>query len=352
MFSLGKPKGLVGLDIGSSSVKAVELARKGHVYELINLGLEDLGHEAVVDGQIADSLAVALAVGKIFSENGIRTDRVATSVSGHSVIVKKITVNAETPDALTDAILHEARQNLQVDLDEVKWDYQVLGQAPGRNSYEVLLVAVRREKIDNHTEVLQQAGKVPAVLDIDAFALQNTFELSYDPAPEEVVALLNIGAATMNINIVRGGVPVFTRDVAVGGNQYTDALQKEFDLSFSDAENLKQGHEVGDIRPEVRVSHLRSVSEILLLEIEKTFDFFRQTTSTESIQKIYLAGGSAKVEGLADILKDEFHIPVEIMDPFRKVQIKASKFDVALIQEIAPRMSVAMGLALRSFDES
>ncbi len=353
MFSWGRTKKtLVGLDIGSSSVKAVELSRKGNEYELTNLGFEDLDADAVADGQIVDNLGVALAIGKIFSENGIHTNRVATSVSGHSVIVKKIAVEVENPEDLTDAILDEARQNLQVNLNEVKWDYQVLGQASGRNLYDVLLVAVRQEKISNYTDVLNQAGKLPVVMDIDAFALQNAFELSYDSDPQEVIALLNIGAATMNINIVRGEVSVFTRDVSVGGNQYTDALQKELDLSFADAERLKQGHEVANIRPEIRLSHLRSVSEILLLEIEKTFDFFRQTTSNESVQRIYLAGGSAKVDGLVDILKDEFHIPVEIMDPFRKVNVKASKFDVPLIQEIAPRMSVAMGLALRSFDPS
>ena len=352
MYSLGRKKALVGLDIGSSSVKAVELSRKGNRYELTNLGFEDLSPDAVADGQIVDNQGVALAIGKIFSENGIRTKRVATSVSGHSVIVKKITVEVENPDDLTDAILHEARQNLQVNLNEVKWDYQVLGQAPGRNAYDVLLVAVRQEKISNYTDVLNQAGKQPVVMDIDAFALQNAFEVNYDPGPEEVVALLNIGATTMNINIVRGGVSAFTRDVSVGGNQYTDALQKELDLSFADAESFKQGHDVANVRPELRLSHLRSVSEILLLEIDKTFEFFRQTTSNESVQKIYLAGGSAKVDGLLDILKDDFKIPVEIMDPFREVNIKASKFDVTLIREIAPRMSVAMGLALRSFDES
>jgi type IV pilus assembly protein PilM len=154
----------------------------------------------------------------------------------------------------------------------------------------------------------------------------------------------------MNINIVRGGVPLFTRDVSVGGNQYTDTLQKELDLSFEDAEKLKQGQEIPNVSPEARAAHIRSVSDILLLEIQKTLDFFRQSTATENIQQIYLAGGTARIEGLVDLLKEEFTIPVEIMNPFLRIAVDPGKFDTAYIDEIGPRMTVAVGLALRSFD--
>jgi type IV pilus assembly protein PilM len=160
-----------------------------------------------------------------------------------------------------------------------------------------------------------------------------------------------VGASIMNINIVRGGVPLFTRDVSVGGNQYTDTLQKELDLSYEDAEKLKQGQEIPNIQPDQKTPHIRSVSEILLLEIQKTFDFFRQTASTENIQHIYVAGGTARIEGLIELLKEEFNIPVEILNPFQKVVI-GSNFDASYINDIGPRMTVAMGLALRSFDQS
>jgi type IV pilus assembly protein PilM len=226
----------------------------------------------------------------------------------------------------------------------------VVGRPNPSNTFEVLLVAVKREKITNYAEVLQQAGVVPVVMDIDAFALENAFEVSYEPLPDLVVALLNIGASIMNINIIRGGEPLFTRDVSVGGNQYTDALEKEFGLSFQDAEMLKSGQQLGGVSPEARAIHLRSVSEIMLLEIQKTFDFFRHTTSVENIQQVYLAGGSARVEGLADLLKQDLSIPVEIMNPFRKIRIDSSKFDLSYVGELEPRMSVATGLALRAFD--
>src|SRR3989475_3161459 len=175
---------------------------------------------------------------------------------------------------------------------------------------DVLLVAVKKDKILNHTNVLAQAGKTPVVVDIDAFALQNCFEVNYDPDPGQTVALLNVGASVMNINIVRGGVPLFTRDVSVGGNQYTDALQKELDLSFEDAERLKHGENIAGVAGEQRGTILRSVSDILILEIQKTFDFFRATASGESIQRIYVAGGTARAPWLLDMLREEFTMPV------------------------------------------
>ncbi len=350
MFGLGKPKGLVGLDIGSSSVKAVELKKKGPRYEVVNLGVESLGQDTVVDGLIMDSFSVSTAIEKIFTDNKIKTRNVATAVSGHSVIVKKITVAAGTVQEVAEAIPYEAQQYIPFDMSDVNLSYEVLGPAAVGAGFDVMLVAVKRDKILNHTNVLSQAGKTPIVVDIDAFAVQNTFEVNYDPPADLMAALLNVGASIMNINIVRGGIPLFTRDVSVGGNQYTDTLQKELDLGFEDAERLKQGQDVPGVDAEAKTPHIRSVSEILLLEIQKTFDFFRQTTTTENIQQLYVAGGTARIEGLVDFLKEEFNIPVEIMNPFRRVDYNPSKIDPSYVNEVAPRMSVAVGLALRSFD--
>lgn len=350
MFGFGKPKGLVGLDIGSSSVKVIELRKKGEGYELVNMGIESLGQDAVVDGAIMDSFTVTTAIENIFTQNKIKLKSVATAVSGHSVIVKKISVNAPSELEVANAIPYEAPQYIPFAMEDVNISYQVLGPATAGPGFDVMLVAVKRDKILNHTNVLSQSGKTPMVVDIDAFALQNAFEMNYEPTPDKMIALLNIGASLMNINIMHGGVPLFTRDVSVGGNQYTDTLQKELDLSYDDAEKLKQGHEVGSVTLEQASPHLRSVSEILLLEVQKTFDFFKQTTSAESIQHIYVAGGSARIEGLVDLLKEEFGIPVEIMNPFQRVEVNPTKFPADQIDNLAPRMSVAVGLALRSFD--
>jgi len=350
MAMFGKPKGLIGLDIGSSAVKAVELKKKGDGFELVNLGMEPLGQDTVVDGAIMDALSVSSAIETIFRQNKIKTKNVATSVSGHSVIVKRITVNATNDEELYNAIPYEAQQHIPFDMSDVNLSYQSLGPASVGTGSDVMLVAVKREKILNHTNVLSQAGKTPVVVDYDGFAVFNAFEVNYDTPPDQMVAILNIGASIMNIVIGRAGLPMFTRDVSVGGNQYTDTLQKELDLSFEDAEKLKRGEEVANITPEQKTPHLRSVSEILLLEIQKTFDFFRQTTSTENIQHILVAGGTAKIEGLVDQLKAEFNIPVEVVNPFQKVAVDPKKFDLNYVNEVSPRLSVAVGLALRSFD--
>ena len=350
MFGLGRSKTLVGLDIGSSAVKAVELRRKGSQFELLNLGIEPLGQDTVVDGSIMDALSVSSAIDKIFTDNRIKTKNVATSVSGHSVIVKRVTVAASTDDELYNAIPYEAQQHIPFDMTDVNLSYQGLGPSPSGNGTDVMLVAVKREKILNHTNVLSQAGKIPIVVDYDGFAVYNAFEVNYQVPSDQMGALLNIGASIMNIVIGRNGNPLFTRDVSVGGNQYTDTLQKELDLSFEDAEKVKQGFEVLNVTQDQKLPHLRSVTEILMLEIQKTFDFFRQTASSENIQHIYLAGGTAKIEGLVDQLKAEFNIPVEIINPFQRIVVDDKKFDVGYVNEIAPRMSVAVGLALRSFD--
>ena len=347
-----KFKGLVGLDIGSSSIKLVELKKKSDGYELVGVAMEDLGQDTVVDGAIMDANAAALAIERIFAGQKTKSRDVAMAVSGHSVIVKRISAQAANEEELHNVLAYETQQHVPFDLEDVSLSYHVLGRNQAGNAMDVILVAAKKEKILNHTNVASQAGVTPIVMDIDAFALQNAYELNYQPEPDHTSALLNIGASMMNINIVRGGVPLFTRDVTVGGNQYTHTLQKELDVSFEDAEKLKMGKAGTPEQSEARSQHLRSVSEIVLLEIQKTFDFFHQTAPTETIHDVYIAGGTARTEGLKGLLEAEFNIPVEIMDPFRKVAVNAGKFDSAFIAEVAPRMSVAVGLALRSFDPS
>jgi len=351
MFALGGRKGkqLVGLDIGSSSIKAVELKSTKAGYELVSFGMEPLAQDTVVDGAIMDAPQVANAISKIFDTQKIKTKNVGSSVSGHSVIVKRVPLPLMTEEELFDRIPSEASQHIPFDIADVNLSYQLLESMDSQ--MDVLLVAVKKDKILNHTNVLAQAGKTPVVVDIDAFGLQNCFEMNYEPDAGQTVALLNIGASVMNINIVRGGIPLFTRDVSVGGNQYTDALQKELDLSFEDAEKLKMGENLPSVTDDQKQQILRSVSDILTLEIQKTFDFFRASSAGEHIEKIYLAGGSSKVPGLVDALRQEFSLPVEIFNPFQKIGLPTEGPGVQLIEQNAGQMAVAVGLALRSFED-
>jgi type IV pilus assembly protein PilM len=348
MLSLGKSKSLIGLDIGSSSVKAVELKKARDGYELVSYGLEPLPPDTVVDGAIMDAPAVAEKIVAIFDSQKIKTKEVATSVSGHSVIVKPVKMPLMTEEELYDRMQAEASQHIPFDIADVNLSYQLLEATD--NQMDVILIAVKKDKILNHTNVLAQAGKTPMVVDYDAFALQNCYEANYELDPSQVVALLNIGASVMNINIIRGWTPLFTRDVSVGGNQYTDALQKELDLSFDDAEKLKTGGTLAGVSEEQRTAILRSVSDILILEIQKTFDFFRATASGENIRRIVVAGGTARVPGLLDFLKEEFAMPVEELYPFRKIAVNPGRHNEEQLRELAPRLAIAVGLALRSFD--
>ena len=347
LFSRQKP--LVGLDIGSSSVKAVELRRTKKGYELVHAGLEPLASDTVVDGAIMDALSVADSISDVLSRHKIKTKSVATSVSGHSVIVKKIPLPAMTDEELEESIQWEAEQHIPFDISDVSLDYQVLNASATSSATDVLLVAVKKDKILNHTNVITQAGKIPTVVDIDAFAVQNAFETNYDPASNTTVALLNIGASIMNILVAKGGTPLFTRDVSVGGNQFTDALQKEMNLSFEEAEQVKKGKLIEGVQTESVSSLMQSVSEVLLLEIQKTFDFFRATTGGEQLQRVYVSGGCAKVEGFLDLLQARLGLPVEILDPFRNIAL-GKGIDLDHLDEISPSMVVAVGLALRSFD--
>lgn len=344
--------GVVGLDIGASAVKAVELKRTRDGCELVSMGLEALAPETVVDGVIIDTAAVSTAIETIFSQQKIKNKNVATSVSGHSVIIKKVNMPVLPDDELYDQVHADAAQYIPFDMADVSLDYQKLEEIPVGEQQEILLVAVKKEKISNYTSALSMTGRAAVVVDVDAFALQNAYEFNYQPELDKTVALLNIGATVMNINIVRNGISMFTRDVSVGGNQYTDALQKELQLTFEDAENLKRGEQVATVAEEQKTAVLRSVSEILVLEIQKTLDFFRATASGESIQQIFVAGGSARVPGLLDLLREEFQVEVQELNPFGRIAYNPAKFSAEYISEVAPRLAVAVGLGLRSFDQA
>jgi type IV pilus assembly protein PilM len=347
--ALGKKKGLVGLDIGSSAIKAVELkpGGKGGEYHLVNLGLEPLPPEAIVDGAIMDSGAVIDSIQRLFSANKIKTPEVATSVSGNAVIVKKISLPQMTPEELAESIHWEAEQYIPFDIQDVALDYEVVEGSGSGGNMDVLLVAAKKDKIGDYTSAISQAGKAPQIVDVDVFALQNCYEVNYGLDPGRVIALLNVGASIMNINIIKGSNSIFNRDIAVGGNQYTDAIQKDLNLSFDQAEALKRGARVEGTAPENLSPILRAVSDNIVLEIQKTFDFFKATSSEDRIDRILLAGGTSKVTGLRELLADRFDAGVEILNPFNNVIYNPREFDPDFISEIGPSAAVAVGLAVR-----
>jgi type IV pilus assembly protein PilM len=344
-------KNLVGLDIGSSSIKAVELQRKGNSYQLVNLGFENLQADTVVDGQIMELNNVSNVITNIFNEHQIKTTRVAAGVSGHSVIVKNIVLPQMSEDELRESFSWHAEEHIPFDISDVNLDYQVTSRSS--EALNVLMAACKSDKIANVKQAIQLAGKQPVVIDVDTFALQNCYELNYQPRTGDVVALLNIGASTMNINILNGTRSVFARDASVGGSQYTSLLQKELGLTFEQAEAVKRGYPLPDgieARPIQPI--IETVSDILALEIRKTMDFYRATAEEgdEAIQKILVAGGSSKLPGLPEYLAKRFEISVELFDPFRQIAVDGRKFDPDYMREIVPDMAIAVGLALRGVE--
>src|ERR1043166_5519432 len=351
MFRKASSKNLVGLDIGSSSVKAVELAKKGANYQLLNLGFENLQTDTIVDGQIMELNNVSNVISQIFSQHQIRTTRVAAGVSGHSVIVKNIVLPQMSQEELQESFSWHAEEHIPFDIADVNLDYELTGRSD--DALHVLMAACKSDKIANVRQAIQLAGKQPVIIDVDAFALQNCYEVNYRPRAGEIVALLNVGAATMNINILNGTRSVFARDASVGGSQYTSLLQRELGLSFEQAESVKRGNPLPDgVEPRPIQPIIETVSEALGLEVKKTLDFYRATVQEgeATIQKILLAGGGSKLPGLPDFLSNRFEIPVEVFDPFRQIEVDARKFDPDYMREIVPEMAVAVGLALRGVE--
>jgi type IV pilus assembly protein PilM len=349
-----RSKAIVGLDIGSSAVKAVELKPAGKGYRVAAFGAEPLPPDSIVDGAIIDSTAVAGAIRRLFEANkNFKSKEVCASLSGNAVIVKKITLPVMTEAELGESIYWEAEQYIPFDIQDVNLDYQILDPGTGpdsRGSMDVLLVAAKKEKIGDYTSVIAQAGKTPLIVDVDAFALQNAFEVNYGLEPGKVVVLLNAGASAININILQGDQSVFTRDISMGGNAYTEAVQKELDLPFESAEQLKKGIPVDGATFEEAQPVLRAITENVLLEIQKTFDFFKATASSDQIDRLMVSGGASRVDGFREMLQERFSAPVEEFDPFRAVAWDAKKMGAEAV-DLAPTAAVAVGLALRRVGE-
>jgi type IV pilus assembly protein PilM len=345
----GKKKSVAGLDIGSSSIKMVELEGKMNNLNLVSLGYENLPADTIIDGQIMELNVVSDVIRSVCSNHDVNADDVVTGVSGHSVIIKNIVLPVMSKEELEESIDWHAEEHIPYDLADVSLDYQVT--ATTNDSTHVLIAACKSERIDNIKQAIQLAGKTPMIIDVDTFALQNCYEVNYNPTENDVVTLLNIGASTMNVNIVKGNRSLFTRDITVGGSQFTDVLQRSLGLNFQQAEAVKRG--VTDVVEGIEEKSIEplmnNVTEIVAMEIQKTFDFYRATSEDNEtmVQKILISGGGSKLSGLAQELSERLELPVEVLDPFRNIRVDSKKFDPDYLSEIVPEMAVAVGLAVR-----
>jgi type IV pilus assembly protein PilM len=345
--SLGQKDGFVAFDIGSSSVKMVEAAPDKNGWRLLNVGSLWLPPGAVQNNMIVDSGAVVNVLKGLIQENGVTATKVIAAVPGRSVIMKKFELPAQKEEELEANVEFEANKIIPENLENVNLDYQVVNYLEGGSKIEVLLVAVRKEIVESYTEVIEQAGLQPAVMDVDYFAMESMYETNYEPqAPGEVVGLIHIGARYTSINVLSSGVSTFTGDLPVGGEEFTDSLRRSLQLSAEAAEALKitgmlEGQEYSDLEELVRPT-----SESLAEDIRRTLSLYGAIASEEGIRTIYLSGGGARLRGLSRVLEEKLGVPVKLADPFRGFKLD-KKVDAEYLQESASQFGVGVGLAIR-----
>jgi len=344
-FGLGKKPSTFGLDIGSSAIKVIELKEgKGSAWGLTAFAQVPLPHDVISEGSIKEPALVSDAVKECVQKAGVKGTAAVISVSGREAIMKRVPLPKVTAKELADAITLEAEHHIPFAVDDVFLDYQVVGESA--NSMSVVLVAVKKVKILEYVAVVEQAGLEALVVDLDAFAIQNQFELNHPRVSEEAVALIDIGASVMKTNVVRGGASIFARDVPFGGHHYTQAIAQRLDIPFEKAEAAKHGRDVG-VAWDALVPALEAVSRDLSLEVQRTFDYFASTAESERIGRIVLSGGCARLSGIDEFLASSWGVPVEIARPLERVEHEAAQFSAEELEQAAPLLAVGVGLGLR-----
>lgn len=348
-LGLGKRR-VLGLDIGSSLLKAIELTEHKTGYEIKFFDSYPIPHDVIVDGAIMDSIRLAETLKEFLASKKIKTKDVAIAMAGHSsVMVKRIALPEMTEEELSESIRFEAEQYIPFPIDEVNIDFQILGPRPEAGQMDVVVVAAKKDVVNEYITVLREAGLNPVVVDVAAFCLSNMYELNYEIEPDRIIAIFNIGASTMNMCVVVGGMPVFARDSSAGTNMITEALQREFHLSYDDAELLKKGASLQTVSIEEAEPVMLTAAEEIFNEVSRSIVYYKDQGGGE-IHEIILSGGCALMKGFSQALSDRVGLEVRIAEPFRNIKIP-KRFDPILLEEIAPLAAVAVGLAIRRPDD-
>jgi type IV pilus assembly protein PilM len=346
LFKRRKRPQVVGLDIGSAFVKAVELRPVGNDFELTGFGMAPVPHGAIEAGELKQPAGVQAAIRQALEQGHIQATEAVIGMSGGSVIAKRVTLPKMSEAELSESIRWEAEQHIPFDIEDVELDFQVLKQDGPQQ--EVMLVAVKKGKVEGYADAVAEAGLSVSVVDVDVFALETQYEYNFQ-GDKDVVALVNIGHETTNTNILQGGVNVYARDVFVGGKQYASTLAQRFDLSPQDADALVRGKQ-GQVSWAEIEPVLDLVSQELGQEIQRTLDYFGTTAEHERIQRIFLSGGCALVPGLQEFLSSQWGIEVTPANPFKRVKL-GSGLNADVVQKLAPLATVATGLAMRYPDD-
>jgi len=354
MGLFGGRANLVGLDIGSSAVKLIRLRHASGSWELVAFTMGQLPPDAVVEGRIMNFTAVVERIRELVREADVKDAECCLAVSGSSVIIKKLSLPEMTRAELDESIMWEAEQYIPFDIKDVNVDVQILNPRAGQGQMDVLMVAAKKDVVNEFVSVAVEGGLRSVVVDVGIFACLNMFEINYAVPADQTLAVLNVGANSVNVGVLSGGMVAFTRDIAIGGSMLTAEIQKQFNVSYEEAEAFKTGAESSlsssTIAREVAKIADR-VSDTMVTEVQRSLDFFVATSIKADISRIYLSGGSAQLPSLIRALERRMEVPVELVNPFRNIAVDARKFDIDLLQRAAPVAGAAVGLALRRFGD-
>ncbi len=343
MGLFGRKRTSIGLDIGSGFVKVVEVDHSGDQPEVSRVAMRALLPDAIVEGEIMDYGLISDTVQGLFQELGRKGADVVTAVGGHDVIIKKIQMDRMKENDAREVIRWEAEQHVPFDIKSVELDFQILNPHEEGLQMDVLLVAAKRELVDNKVGLLQDAGVNPVVIDVDAFALHNAFEFNYPEAMEGIIALVNVGHETTNVNILEDGVPILTRDIPFGSRRIREDLQRERGLTAEQAEDVVQAREtVDDLARFVEAS-----ADEVAVGIERASAFLMTRDDGETLGQIFLSGGGARIPGMAEALGNRMNVETHLVNPFERVPVRPDATGEISIDEAAPMLLLPLGLALR-----
>jgi type IV pilus assembly protein PilM len=345
MALFGRNSTTVGLDIGSGLIKLVAISHRSGEPVLTNVAFASVVSDAIVEGEVMDPALVADAIKGLLATAGIKAKQVVTAVGGRDVIIKKIAMDRMKAAEAREVIRWEAEQHVPFDMDNVELDFQILDPEGEGLQMTVLLVAAKRELIETKLALLSDIGLEPSIIDVDAFALHNAFEVNYPEAMRGVVGLVNIGNESTNINILDDGIPVLTRDISIGTRRFREDLQRERGVSADDADRILQGHEPSDVLQ----PFLESRGEELAVGIERAAAFLQSASrSAGGLSRLYTTGGGSRIPQLSKVLGERLRLPVQAANPLERLQVADGVFSTMNVDEVAPLLMLPIGLALRS----
>ncbi len=348
-FSFGGGGSPIGLNISSSNIKLCEIKKTGKQWKLIKFSIANIPEEAIVNREIVNPIILSDTIKNLSTQAKLSSKNICTALGGSSLIIKRMTVEVAKPSDIQDAVFREAEQYLPFDASEVSMDYHQLSRGKDGKT-DVIFVAAKLSILDTYTQVIESGGLKAKILDSEFFSLQNVFEANYPQVPGQAVAIVDIGASSIKVMVLQEGIPIYTKEAALGGRNLTSEIQKQLNLSFADAEALKVGSTAGNLPQEIS-ELMHTMCDTFGVEIKRALDFYSASSSGAPVASIFLTGGSTKIPEILKVVEEKCAIPVQFLNPFAQIGYDEKVFTPDYIQSIAPFVAVPLGLAIRGANE-